>query len=68
MEWKTVKLGEICKIFTGKKDVNQTIKDVGCKEEDIDMLADKAMEDPCRPGNPRETTKEDFIRLYKEAM
>jgi alcohol dehydrogenase class IV len=32
------------------------------------MLADKAMEDPCRPGNPRETTKEDFIRLYKEAM
>ncbi len=27
MEWKTVKLGEICKIFTGKKDVNQTIKD-----------------------------------------
>ena len=48
--------------------INQTIKDVGCKEEDIDMLADKAMEDPCRPGNPRETTKEDFIRLYKEAM
>ena len=27
MEWKTVKLGEVCKIFTGKKDVNQTIKD-----------------------------------------
>ena len=48
--------------------INQTIKDVGCKEEDIEMLADKAMEDPCRPGNPRETTKEDFIRLYKEAM
>ena len=48
--------------------INQTIKDVGCKEEDLDMLADKAMEDPCRPGNPRETTKEDFIRLYKEAM
>ena len=48
--------------------INQTIKDVGCKEEDIDMLAEKAMEDPCRPGNPRETTKEDFIRLYNEAM
>lgn len=48
--------------------INQTIKDVGCKEEDLDMLADKAMEDPCRPGNPRETAKEDFIRLYKEAM
>ena len=31
-------------------------------------LADKAMEDPCKPGNPREVTKEDFIKLYEEAM
>ena len=45
-----------------------TIKDYGVKEEDLEMLADKAMEDPCKPGNPREVTKEDFIRLYKEAM
>ena len=48
--------------------VTQTVKDTGCKEEDLSMLADKAMEDPCKPGNPREVTKEDFIRLYKEAM
>ena len=48
--------------------VTQTVKDTGCKEEDIEMLAEKAMEDPCKPGNPREVTKEDFIRLYKEAM
>ena len=48
--------------------VTQTVKDTGCKEEDIEMLAEKAMEDPCMPGNPREVTKEDFIRLYKEAM
>ena len=48
--------------------VTQTVKDTGCKEEDIEMLADKAMEDPCKPGNPREVTKEDFIRLYREAM
>ena len=48
--------------------INQTIKDVGCKEEDLPLLADKAMVDPCKPGNPREVTKEDFIRLYKEAM
>ena len=48
--------------------VTQRVSDVGCKEEDIEMLADKAMEDPCMPGNPREVTKEDFIRLYKEAM
>lgn len=48
--------------------ITQTVKDTGCKEEDIEMLAEKAMEDPCMPGNPREVTKEDFIRLYKEAM
>ena len=48
--------------------VTQRVSDVGCKEEDIEMLANKAMEDPCMPGNPREVTKEDFIRLYREAM
>ncbi len=48
--------------------ITETVKDTGCKEEDLDMLAEKAMEDPCKPGNPREVTKEDFIRLYKEAM
>jgi hypothetical protein len=26
------------------------------------------MEDPCKPGNPREVTKEDFINLYRKAM
>ena len=31
-------------------------------------IADKAMEDPCKPGNPREVTKEDFINLYRQAM
>ncbi len=47
--------------------ITQTVKDTGAKEEDFPMLADKAMEDPCKPGNPREVTKEDFINLYKEA-
>ena len=48
--------------------VNISVKDTGCKEEDLEMLAEKAMEDPCKPGNPREVTKEDFIRLFREAM
>lgn len=47
--------------------VTQTIKDVGAKKEDFEMLAEKAMEDPCKPGNPREVTKEDFIMLYNKA-
>ena len=48
--------------------VTQTIKDYGCKMEDIDMLSNKAMEDPCMPGNPREVSKENFVKLYTEAM
>ncbi len=47
--------------------IMQTIKDTGAKKEDIEMLAEKAMEDPCKPGNPREVTKEDFIMLYNKA-
>ena len=48
--------------------INTTIKDYGAKEEDFEMLAQKAMNDPCKPGNPREVTKEDFIELYRKAM
>lgn len=48
--------------------ITQTVKDTGCKEEDFELLADKAMEDPCKPGNPRDVSKEDFINLYRAAM
>ncbi|MBQ9314803.1 MAG: lactaldehyde reductase [Clostridia bacterium] len=51
-----------------KVGITQTIKDYGAKEEDLEMLAEKAMEDPCKPGNPVEVTKEDFIKLFREAM
>ena len=47
--------------------ITTTIKDYGAKEEDFEMLAEKAMNDPCKPGNPREVTKEDFIELYRRA-
>ena len=48
--------------------ISQTVKDVGGKEEDIEILADKAMQDPCKPGNPREVSKEDFMELFRKAM
>ncbi len=43
------------------------LKDI-VKEEDIDMLAQQAMDDACRPGNPKDPTKEDIIALYKSLM
>ena len=59
--WMISELGKSVGITT-------TIKDYGAKEEDFEMLAEKAMEDPCKPGNPREVTKEDFIELFRKAM
>ena len=38
------------------------------KEEDIAFLAESAYADACRPGNPRETSVEEIIRLYKGLM
>lgn len=38
------------------------------KEENIDFLAQSAYDDACRPGNPRDITKNDFIKLYKKLI
>ena len=51
----------------GKLKINIRLRDVGVKQEDFEMLADKAMLDPCKPSNPREVTKDDFINLYRKA-
>ena len=56
--------------------VAQLSKDVGIpenlkgivKEEDIDFLAQSAMDDACRPGNPKDPAKEDIIALYKSLL
>ena len=51
------------------KDVGipQNLKGI-VKEEDIDFLAQSAMDDACRPGNPKDPTKEDIIALYKSLL
>ena len=38
------------------------------REEDVDFLADSAMADACRPGNPKDPTKEDVVALYKALL
>lgn len=38
------------------------------KEEDIQFLAESAFADACRPGNPRDTSVEEIIALYKSLM
>ena len=56
--------------------VKQLSEDVGIpkdlknivKEEDLDFLAQSTMDDACRPGNPKDPTKEDIIALYKALL
>lgn len=48
--------------------IPQHIKDIGGKEEDIPMLARKALEDPCTGGNPREMDLLEFEKLFKKAF
>ena len=43
------------------------LKAIVC-DEDVDFLAQSAMDDACRPGNPKDPTKEDIIALYRSLM
>ena len=47
--------------------IPKDLKDI-VKEEDLDFLAQSAMDDACRPGNPKEPTKEDIIALYRSLL
>ncbi len=47
--------------------IPKTLKGI-VKEEDLDFLAQSAMDDACRPGNPKDPTKEDIIALYKSLL
>ena len=38
------------------------------KEEDIEFLSQSAMDDACRPGNPKAPTLEDIKALYKSLL
>ena len=38
------------------------------KAEDLDFLAQSAFDDACRPGNPRDTSKEEIVELYKSLL
>lgn len=52
------------------KDVGipETISELGVKEEDLQQIAEDALRDVCTPGNPRDTTVDEIIGLYKSLM
>ena len=56
------------KELSEKVHIPKNLREVNVKEEDIPALAEKAYSDVCTGGNPRETSIEDIISIYKEAM
>lgn len=42
--------------------------ELGVKEEDLEILAELTMKDACAPGNPKDFTKEDVIKIYRNAF
>ncbi len=47
--------------------VPQHLRELNVKKEDFDILATKAIADPCTGGNPRNVTKEDILELLEKA-
>lgn len=44
------------------------LSELGIHEEDIDALADQAIQDVCTPGNPRDVTRDDIVALYRQIL
>jgi alcohol dehydrogenase class IV len=66
---------EACEGFVGwlkdlKKQVGipQSLRAAGVKSEQIQKLADIAAVDACHPSNPRPCSREDFVKVFTEAM
>lgn len=49
-------------------EIPQHISEIGGKREDIRMLAEKALVDPCTGGNPREVNVEILMELFERAF
>ncbi len=47
--------------------IPENLKEI-VKEEDIQFLSESAYADACRPGNPRDTSVEEIVELYKKLM
>ncbi|MGM0175441.1 lactaldehyde reductase [Enterococcus sp. DIV0800] len=48
--------------------IPQNLTEIGMKEADIEKIAADALRDVCTPGNPRDTTVEEIVALYKSML
>ena len=48
--------------------IPQHLSELGISVDDIEALADQAIEDVCTPGNPRKVTRADIVALYTKVL
>lgn len=48
--------------------IPQHLSEIGIKAEDLEMLANDAIIDPCTGGNPADVTVADILAIYKKAL
>ena len=48
--------------------IPQRLSSLGVREEDLPRLAASALADVCTPGNPRDTSADEILALYREAF
>lgn len=48
--------------------IPQRLSSLGVRKEDLPRLAASALADVCTPGNPRDTSAEEILALYREAF
>lgn len=48
-------------------DIPQKLNEIGVKEEDLQTLSENAFADVCTGGNPRDTSVEEILEIYKTA-
>lgn len=68
MSYKKDALFNYIREFRKKAGVSGTLSESGVKEEDINILAAKAIKDPCNVTNPKKPTEFDLASIYREAM
>lgn len=48
--------------------IPQKLSEIGAKEGDLEKLSKIAFNDVCTPGNPRDTSVEEILEIYKKAF
>ena len=58
---------EAVSTLSRKLGIPQTLREIGIPQEMLPQLANQAINDACTPGNPRDVTVEDIIKIYESA-